>query len=35
MIREIHASLTRVLELLIEGIEQGSIKIKNEERGGG
>jgi hypothetical protein len=29
--RELHATLTRVLELLIEGIEQGWIKIGEEK----
>ena len=33
MMREIHTSLTRVLELLIEGLEQGWIKIEERERG--
>ena len=28
--RELHASLVRVLELLIEGIEQGWIEIEGE-----
>lgn len=32
MMRELHATLTRVLELMIEGIEQGWIKIE-EGRG--
>jgi hypothetical protein len=31
MMRELHATLTRVLELLIEGIEQGWIKIEEEK----
>jgi hypothetical protein len=30
--RELHATLTRVLELLIEGIEQGWIKIEEGKR---
>ena len=32
MMRELHATLTRVLELLIEGIEQGWIKIEEENK---
>ena len=31
MMRELHATLTRVLELLIEGIEQGWIKIEEDK----
>lgn len=31
MMRELHATLTRVLELLIEGIEQGWIKIEEKK----
>ena len=32
MMRELHATLTRVLELLIEGIEQSWIKIEEENK---